>query len=209
MPDAAFSAENPSFASIHPCIPVVAVKHTAEVHLSANTVRLIVSMRPAAWKKWALGMLIGFLMALPFAVALFTGTDESGSGAVLPVIGVIVMLSFWPGIPLLWNVKGEEWIEVSRSALLVQQNWGFFQTAAKVQQFDDVRLIPKVIRTIEGVDYLTISFWSTDENGFDKHLYSNVIPMPAPQLNTFLDEVGKLFEPMGNFQGGLPPVLPN
>ncbi len=185
------------------------MKHTAEVHSSPNTVRLIVSMRPAAWKRWAFWLLIVFVVGLPFGVALFTGTDDSGRGAVLPVIGVICMLAFWPGIPLLWNVKGEEWIEVSRTALLVQQNWGFFQTAAKVHQFHDVRLIPKVIRTIEGVDYLTISFWSTDENGFDKHLYSNAIPMPAPELNTFLDKVGKLFEPMGNFQGGLPPVLPN
>ncbi len=172
------------------------VKHTAEVHLSPNTVRLIVSMRPAAWKKWALGLLIGFLMALPFAVALFTGTDESGNRAVVPVIVVIVMLSFWPGIPLLWNVKGEEWIEVSHSALLVQQNWGFFQTAGKVHQFDDVRLIPKVIRTIEGVDYLTISFWSTDENGFDKHLYSNVIPMHAPRTQyLFVTKSGSYLNP--------------
>lgn len=185
------------------------MKHTAEVHLSPNTVRLIVSMRPDAWKKWALGMLICFLIAMPFAVALLTGTDESGGEAVMPVIGVIVLLSFWPGIPLLWNVKGEEWIEVRRIALHTRQNWGFFQTSGKVQQFDDLRLIPKVIRTIDGLDYLTVSFWSTDENGFDKHLFSNVIPMPAPELNSFLAEVGKLFEPMGNFQGSLPPVLPN
>lgn len=183
--------------------------HDAEIMRGWGTVRLLAAMRPQTWKRIALIMLGLTMIAIPVLVVVFLEGEKPTTGTVVFALGLDAMIAFWPGYPLLWNVHGEEMVDVSATSLRWRYNYGIFQSGETIVGHRELSCTTSILRSYRGVDYGSISFWGIDPNGFDRLLYETVIPIPMSSIDTFLEYLDGIL-PQKELPGEeFPVMLPN
>jgi hypothetical protein len=170
------------------------MRHTSIVRTFSepSEVQILLSMRPALWKRIALLMYPLALLALVVGV-LLDATDDGKQVWPWIVFGILCLTATWPGIQLLWNVFGEEFLEINTQAIRWRHNYGIVQTTPMVKNFETLRLSYKEDRVLEDISYGYILFFSLDENGFEEQIHETTIPIPKSEVLAFFEALEELF----------------
>lgn len=170
------------------------MRHTSTLKFDPNAqmIYLLLSMRPALWKRIALALYPLAIVALLVGVCI-VGSDESQQTPLWIGFVILCLAILWPGIQLLWNVVGEEFLEISPQAIRWRYNYGIFNTNPVVKNIEIFQASYKYAHACDGIDYGNIQFFCLDENGFKKKLHETTIPIPKTEVLAFFDTLSALF----------------
>jgi hypothetical protein len=184
------------------------MSHLVEIERSDLSVTLVAEMRSRVWKKVALAFVVLFWLGL---MGLFVANMRE---AEVPkfFFGMLIisgMLFFWPILPLLWNVFGKEWIEISTKAIRWTYDYGFFQMNGGPKNLNGIALAFKHQRTIGDERVGIVEICSRNAQDFPEFLRASAIPIPEPQAEQFINAVHALWPQVQLAADGFPPVGSN